>query len=150
MHYKVLLIYFSFKPLWFFFSQLVFFLVALLWLRCSLFSLFVARSSLFSLFVAFLRKEEKEDPMYKFIFLINIFFNLQVNKFNNTPPPSVFFLFFLAMWLSIPSHVISLVVIILIIVYYTWLLYIYLAHPHSKHQNNRFQSKQSKHFHQRN
>ncbi len=30
------------------------------------------------------------------------------------------------------------------------MLYIYLFCPHSKHQNNMFQSKQSKHFHQRN
>jgi hypothetical protein len=30
------------------------------------------------------------------------------------------------------------------------MLYIYLLCPHSKHQKNPFQSKQSKHFHQRN
>ncbi len=29
-------------------------------------------------------------------------------------------------------------------------MYIYLLCPHSEHQNNPFQSKQSKHFHQRN
>jgi hypothetical protein len=30
------------------------------------------------------------------------------------------------------------------------MLYIYLLCPHSEHQNNPFQSEQSKHFHQRN
>ncbi len=30
------------------------------------------------------------------------------------------------------------------------MLYIYMLCPHSEHQNNPFQSKQSKHFHQRN
>jgi hypothetical protein len=30
------------------------------------------------------------------------------------------------------------------------MLYIYLLCPHSEHQKNPFQSKQSKHFHQRN
>jgi hypothetical protein len=30
------------------------------------------------------------------------------------------------------------------------MLYIYLLYPHSEHQNNPFQSKHSKHFHQRN
>jgi hypothetical protein len=30
------------------------------------------------------------------------------------------------------------------------MLYIYVLCPHSEHQNNPFQSKQSKHFHQRN
>jgi hypothetical protein len=32
--------------------------------------------------------------VHKFIFFINSFFNLQVNKFNKTPPPKVFFFFF--------------------------------------------------------